>query len=64
VPSGTNTMPVLYSIIGLLHAVLFLIAAFEILTSKKPLGSKLLWLLAILLLPVVGLIAYYVLGRG
>lgn len=54
----------LYQILGLLHLILFLIAAFEILTSGKPLLHKVLWMLLILLLPVAGLIIYYVLGRG
>lgn len=54
----------LYQILGLLHLILFLIAAFEILTSGKALLNKVLWMLLILLLPVVGLILYYLLGRG
>jgi hypothetical protein len=55
---------VLYSILGLIHLILFLIAAFEILTSSKPLGQKFLWLLLIFLLPLVGLVIYYLVGRG
>lgn len=54
----------LYSILGLVHLILFLIAAFEILTSSKSLVNKLLWILLILLLPIVGLIIYFLLGRG
>lgn len=54
----------LYTILSVLHFVLFLIAAFEILTSSKSLMHKVLWLLLILLLPLVGLIIYYLLGRG
>ncbi len=54
----------LYTILGILHLVLFLIAAFEILTSSKSLIHKVLWLLLIFLLPVVGLIIYFLLGRG
>lgn len=54
----------LYSILGLLHLIFFLIAAFEILTSGKSLGNKVLWLLLIFLLPLVGLILYYLVGRG
>ncbi len=53
----------LREILFAVHIVLFLIAAYEILTSSKPLGSKVLWLLLILLLPVVGLIIYFLLGR-
>ena len=54
----------LYGIIGLIHLILFLIAAFEILSSSKSLGTKVLWLLVIFLLPVVGLIVYFLVGRG
>lgn len=54
----------LYTILGILHLIFFLIAAFEILTSAKPLLHKVLWLLLIFLLPLVGLIIYFLLGRG
>lgn len=54
----------LYTILGILHLILWLIAAFEILNSGKSLGSKVLWLLVIFLLPLLGLILYYLLGRG
>jgi len=53
----------LFTILGLLHLILFLIAAFEILTSKRPLLEKVLWLLLIFLLPLIGLIIYYLVGR-
>lgn len=57
-------MPPTFSyLLGLLHLILWVIAAVEIVKSSKSLGSKVLWLLVILLLPVVGLILYYVLGR-
>ena len=54
----------LYTILGILHLVLWLIAAVEILTSSKSLGNKVLWLLVIFLLPLIGLILYFLLGRG
>jgi hypothetical protein len=54
----------LYQVLGVLHLILFLIAAFEILSSGKELLHKVLWLLLIFLLPVVGLIIYFVAGRG
>jgi hypothetical protein len=54
----------LYTILGILHLVLWLIAAVEILKSNMPLGNKVLWLLLIFLLPLIGLILYYLLGRG
>jgi hypothetical protein len=54
----------LYTILGVLFFVLFLIAAFEILTGSKPLGAKVIWLLVIFFLPFIGVILYYVIGRG
>jgi hypothetical protein len=54
----------LYSILGILHLVLFIIAAVEIIGGSKPLIEKVLWLLLIFLLPLIGLIIYYLVGRG
>ncbi len=54
----------LYQILGLIHLILFIIAAFEIVSSGKPLLNKVLWLLLIFLLPLVGLIIYFLVGRG
>lgn len=52
-----------YGLLGLLHLVLWIIAAVEIIRSSRPLAEKVLWLLVILLLPLIGLIIYYVVGR-
>lgn len=54
----------LYTILAVLHLILWLIAAVEILKSSRDLGSKVLWLLVIFLLPLIGLVLYYLLGRG
>ena len=54
----------LYGILGIIHIILFIIAAIEIITGGKPIVEKLLWLLLIFFLPLVGLIIYYLLGRG
>ncbi|HLO41305.1 MAG TPA: PLDc N-terminal domain-containing protein [Phycisphaerales bacterium] len=53
----------LWKILAVLHLIFWLIAAFEILSSARPLANKVLWLLVIFLLPVVGLVLYYLLGR-
>lgn len=53
-----------YQILGILHLILFVIAAYEILSSSKRLLNKVLWLLLIFLLPVVGLVIYYLIGRA
>jgi hypothetical protein len=52
-----------YSILGLLHLIVWLIAAVEILRSGASVGKKVVWLLVIFLLPVVGLILYFLVGR-
>ncbi|MDP1660350.1 MAG: PLDc N-terminal domain-containing protein [Phycisphaerales bacterium] len=54
----------LYTILGAVWLILFLIAAFEILTGGKPLGGKVIWLLVIFFLPIIGVILYYLIGRG
>lgn len=54
----------LYTILGIIHLILFVIAAVEIITGGKPLAHKVLWLLLILFLPLIGLIIYYLVGRG
>jgi hypothetical protein len=51
------------ALLGLIHLILFLIAAVEILTSKKSVLSKLAWMLLILLLPIFGLVLYFLTGR-
>jgi hypothetical protein len=53
-----------YSVLGVIHLILFVIAAVEIVTGGKPLGEKVLWLLIIFFLPLIGLILYYLIGRG
>ena len=52
-----------YSLLGLIHLILWIIAAIEILKSGKSAGNKLLWILVILFLPLIGLILYYLIGR-
>lgn len=50
-------------ILGVIHLILFVIAAIDILGSNKSIGAKVLWMLLILLLPVIGLIIYFLIGR-
>jgi len=54
----------LWTILSVVHLILFVIAAIEIASSSKPLLHKVLWLLLIFCLPLVGLIVYYFMGRG
>lgn len=52
-----------YGILGIIVLILDIIAIVEVLTSKKDVAMKLLWILVILLLPLVGMILYFLLGR-
>lgn len=53
-----------YSIVGILHLILWIWAIIDILGSGKSAGEKLLWILIVLLLPLIGLILYVLIGRG
>lgn len=53
-----------YSLLGLLHLIVWIWAIIDILKSGKSAGEKLLWILVVLLLPVIGLIIYVLMGRG
>ncbi|MEZ6235030.1 MAG: PLDc N-terminal domain-containing protein [Phycisphaerales bacterium] len=54
----------LYNILGLIHLILFIIAAVEIIKSGMDPLKKVLWLLVIFLFPLIGLIIYFLIGRG
>lgn len=51
------------SLIGLIILVLDIIAIMELLKSKTNTGKKILWIILIIILPLIGLILYYLLGR-
>lgn len=53
-----------YSILGIIHLILFIWALVDILKSGKQPMEKLLWIVVILLLPLIGLILYILIGRG
>lgn len=50
-------------LIGLIILILDIIAIVEILQSGRDIGEKLLWILLILLLPLVGVLIYFLIGR-
>lgn len=52
-----------YSLLGIVIVVLDVIALISILFGRGTVGHKLLWTVAVLIFPVVGMILYYVLGR-
>lgn len=54
-----------YGIVGLLILIADIYAIYQVLTSGASTAAKIVWTLAILLLPVIGLIAWLVAGpRG
>lgn len=53
-----------YGILGIIVLILDIIAIINVLGSTKPMEWKLLWILVILLLPVLGMILYFLVGKG
>lgn len=53
-----------YSILGALVLALDLVAIVSLLLGHGSVSHKVLWIVLILLLPVAGMLAYYVLGRS
>ena len=51
------------SIIGLVILILDILAIIQVVKSSMDGGKKALWIVLILLLPVVGLILYYLIGK-
>ncbi len=51
-----------YGIIGLLVLILDIIALVSIIGAAKPVGWKVLWALVVLLLPLLGMILYFLIG--
>ena len=50
-------------LIGLVVLVLDIIAIVDILKSGRDTGYKLLWILLVLILPVIGMILYFLIGK-
>jgi hypothetical protein len=50
-------------LLGLIVLVLDIWAIVTVVQSSRPTGTKVLWIVLILLLPVVGLILWFLLGR-
>ena len=53
-----------YGIFGLIILVLDIIAIVSVLGGRASVEHKLLWTVVILLLPVVGMILYFLMGRS
>jgi len=54
----------MFSLVGLVVLVLDVIALVSLLKSSADTGTKILWALLIILLPVVGMILYFLMGPG
>ncbi|MEQ9095914.1 MAG: PLDc N-terminal domain-containing protein [Phycisphaerales bacterium] len=53
-----------YGIIGLIILILDIIAIISILGANKSVGWKVVWTLVVLLLPVIGMIIYFLVGKS
>jgi hypothetical protein len=52
-----------YGLLSLLHLILWIIAVVDIVKSDKSLLVKALWIVVVLLMPLFGIILYYLIGR-
>jgi hypothetical protein len=50
-------------LIGLVILILDIIAIVDLFKSAKDMGKKILWLILILLLPLLGMVLYFLLGK-
>ena len=50
-------------ILGLIVLVLDIIAIIDVLKSSTDTGKKILWIVLIVLLPVIGMILYFLIGK-
>lgn len=51
------------ALVGLVILILDVIAIIDVVKSSMVTGKKVLWIVLVLLLPLIGLILYYLLGR-
>jgi hypothetical protein len=57
-------LPAPYSLVGFLVLALDIVAIISVIGGRSSGGRKLLWTFVILLLPFVGMILYYAIGRS
>lgn len=50
-------------ILGLLILILDIIAIVDVLKSSMDTGKKVLWVILVLLLPVIGMVLYFLIGK-
>ncbi|HXE51595.1 MAG TPA: PLDc N-terminal domain-containing protein [Tepidisphaeraceae bacterium] len=54
----------LYPILGIVVFILDIIAIVSVLSGRSSVERKILWVVIILLLPFIGMILYFLLGRS
>jgi hypothetical protein len=54
----------MYGLFGTLVFILDIIAIVSIVKSSADTGTKLLWIVLVVLLPVIGMVLYFVMGPG
>jgi hypothetical protein len=54
----------MFSLFGIIILVLDIIAIVSILKSGADTGTKLLWVILVILLPVIGMVLYFLMGPG
>lgn len=57
-------MEIGYGLLGLIVLILDIIALVSIFGAAKSIGWKLLWALIVILLPVIGMILYFLIGKS
>ncbi len=53
-----------YGFIGILILILDIIAIVSVIAGHGTVGHKILWTLLVLLLPLIGMILYFLIGRS
>jgi hypothetical protein len=53
-----------FGILGLIVLVLDIIALVSIFQAAKPVGWKVIWALVVILLPIIGMIVYFLIGKS
>jgi hypothetical protein len=54
----------MFGLFGLLVLILDIVAIVSLLKSGADSGTKLLWIVLIILLPVIGMVLYFLMGPG
>jgi len=51
-------------VLGLIHLAIWVYAVIQIFNSSATTGAKVLWIVIVAVLPLVGVIAWYLMGPG